>query len=145
MLQRFIRSGAIAILCAFSFLALAADNSPTRLAGVARIDITPDYPVRLTGYAVRKQESEGVAQRLWAKALALGSDKEGPAILITVDNCGVPASIREEVVRRLNALRQAEPAVAAAAAPRGPRPVMEDPIVKRALELFDGKVVEVEE
>ena len=105
MLQRFIRSGAIAILCAFSFLALAADNSPTRLAGVARIDITPDYPVRLTGYAVRKQESEGVAQRLWAKALALGSDKEGPAILITVDNCGVPASIREEIVRRLKGKR----------------------------------------
>ena len=105
MLQQLIRSGAMAVLCAFSFLALAADNDPGRLAGVARIDITPDYPVRLAGYAVRKQESEGVAQRLWAKALALGSDKEGPAILITVDNCGVPASVRDEVVRRLKGKR----------------------------------------
>ena len=109
MLQQLIRSGAMAVLCAFSFLALAADNDPGRLAGVARIDITPDYPVRLAGYAVRKQESEGVAQRLWAKALALGSDKEGPAILITVDNCGVPASVRDEVVRRLKGKRGIKP------------------------------------
>jgi len=69
--------------------------------GVARIDITPAYPIRLSGYAVRKTESEGVAQKLWAKALAIGSDREGPALLITVDNTGVPAHIREEVVRRL--------------------------------------------
>ncbi len=54
----------------------------------------------------------------------------------------------EEIVRRLNALRQAEPASAApaaVAAPRTARSVMDDPIVKRAMELFDGKVVEVEE
>ena len=70
--------------------------------GVAKIDITPDFPIRLCGYAVRKKESEGVAQHLWAKALAIGSDKEGPAILITVDNTGVPASIRNEVAQRLS-------------------------------------------
>src|ERR1043165_9734182 len=69
--------------------------------GVAKIDITPDYPIRLCGYAVRKKESEGVAQHLWSKAVAIGSDKEGPAILITVDNTGVPASIRNEVAQRL--------------------------------------------
>jgi hypothetical protein len=51
-------------------------------------------------------------------------------------------------VRRLNTLRQMEPVVAApppaaaAGVPRGG--VMDDPIVKRALELFDGKVVDVE-
>ncbi len=41
---------------------------------MARVDITPDGPVRLTGYASRKTESEGVAERLWAKALAIGGD-----------------------------------------------------------------------
>ena len=69
--------------------------------GVARIDITPAQPIRLSGYAVRKNESNGVAQKLWAKALAIGSDRENPALLITVDNTGVPAHIRNEVVRRL--------------------------------------------
>jgi putative membrane-bound dehydrogenase-like protein len=69
--------------------------------GAAKVDITPEYPIRLTGYAVRKTESEGVEQRLGAKALAIGSDKEPPAILITVDNCGVSARIIDEVAKRL--------------------------------------------
>jgi hypothetical protein len=30
--------------------------------GVAKIDVTPDYPVRLPGYASRKTESEGILQ-----------------------------------------------------------------------------------
>jgi putative membrane-bound dehydrogenase-like protein len=80
---------------------LGAKNSLIEI-GVAKIDITPDYPIRLCGYAVRRKESEGIAQHLWAKALAIGSDKEGPAILITIDNTGVPASIRNEVAQRLS-------------------------------------------
>lgn len=72
--------------------------------GVARMDITPDHPIRLTGYAGRKTESEGVAQRLWAKALAIGGDEgEGPAVLMMVENCGVPARLRDEVAGRLKA------------------------------------------
>ena len=39
---------------------------------VIGVDITPSYPIRLSGYAARKTESEGVEQRLWAKALAIG-------------------------------------------------------------------------
>jgi hypothetical protein len=101
MLQRFIRVGAFAALCTVSLSALAMNEGQLRPVGVARVDITPDYPIRLTGYAARKKESEGVTQHLWAKALAIGSDKEGPAILITVDNCGVPANVRDEVVHRL--------------------------------------------
>jgi neutral ceramidase len=80
---------------------LFAQPATERSIGVGTIDITPSYSIRLTGYAVRKAESEGVAQRLWAKALAFGSDRENPAILITVDNCGVTADIRQEVVARL--------------------------------------------
>jgi hypothetical protein len=77
--------------------------------GVAKVDITPAYPIRLSGYAVRKKESEGVAQQLWAKALVIGSDKEGPAILITVDNTGVPASVRNEVLQRLQKRKAINP------------------------------------
>lgn len=90
----------VGFILAFGSPALFAGQS-LRQIGVAKIDITPAYPIRLCGYAVRKKESEGVAQHLWAKALAIGSDNESPAILITVDNTGVPASIRNEVARRL--------------------------------------------
>jgi hypothetical protein len=78
-----------------------AAREPSYQVGVARIDITPAHPIRLSGYAVRKSESIGVAQRLWVKALAIGSNQEGPALLITVDNTGVPAHIHDEVVKRL--------------------------------------------
>ncbi len=77
--------------------------------GVAQLDITPHYSIRLTGYAARKTESEGVAQHLWAKAIAIGSDKEGPAIVITVDNCGVPLNVRQAVVAKLNKSASIDP------------------------------------
>jgi hypothetical protein len=69
--------------------------------GVAKTDITPDYPIRLSGYGGRRTESEGVAQRIFAKALAIGSDKEGTALLLTVDNVAVPEYLRNELARRL--------------------------------------------
>jgi putative membrane-bound dehydrogenase-like protein len=88
------------LLAGNSFRSQAAPDS-LRSIGVAKVDITPDYPVRLSGYGNRRDVHEGVQQHILAKALAIGSDEEGPAILVTVDNCGVPAALRDEVVRRL--------------------------------------------
>ena len=101
MSQAFIRCFLSGVICLSTTLAYCGDQLPLREVGSAKLDITPGYPIRLTGYAVRKTESEGVTQKLYAKALAIGSDAEHPAILITVDNCGVPATIRDEVARRL--------------------------------------------
>jgi hypothetical protein len=108
---------------------LAAHTNPKRergaettLIGAAKIDITPDHPIRLTGYGGRKTESEGVEQKIWAKALAIGgltaaptrrpSDdsaqrlvdepaKQDLAILITVDNLGIGWDTTQEVAARL--------------------------------------------
>jgi hypothetical protein len=82
---------------------LAADS---RQVGAASVDITPDYPVRLSGYGGRRLPNTGISQHIYAKALAIGSDEEGPAVLVTVDNCGVPASMRDEVLRRLGTKSQ---------------------------------------
>src|SRR5579871_367776 len=82
--------------------ARAAENSAEVYAvGVARIDITPAYPVRLSGFGFRRAESEGVTQRIWAKALAIGTDEQGPAVFITVDNLGVPARLVDDLAGRL--------------------------------------------
>ncbi|MEQ1859605.1 MAG: neutral/alkaline non-lysosomal ceramidase N-terminal domain-containing protein [Chthoniobacteraceae bacterium] len=83
------------------FAGLSLAEEPAYIVGVAEIDITPDYPVRLSGYGNRREEFEEVAQRIWAKALAIGGDAAGPAVLVTVDNCGTPASMREELLTRL--------------------------------------------
>jgi hypothetical protein len=65
--------------------------------GVAKIDITPEKPIRLTGYSDRDNPYEGVHHRLWAKALVFGDKEEGYSILITVDLLGIPAKITEKV------------------------------------------------
>lgn len=89
-----------------------APPPPLVLVGAAKIDITPDYPVRMTGYGNRTKEFEGVAQKIWAKALViggrLGNEKqsadagdEDPAILLTADNCGIQEKMLDEVARRL--------------------------------------------
>lgn len=79
--------------------------------GVARIDITPEGPVRLAGYGVRsKAESAGVLQRLGAKALAFGSDTQGPSILITVDLVGIPGYITAALAEKLSGKMGISPA-----------------------------------
>jgi putative membrane-bound dehydrogenase-like protein len=87
-----------AVCIALSSPALAASQG-TYDVGVAQIDITPTYPVRLSGFGFRRTESEGVTQRIWAKALAI--DDGTPAVLLTVDNLGIPARMVEEVAVRL--------------------------------------------
>jgi len=82
--------------------AFAAPAQATlRPIGVAKVDVTSAEPIRLTGYAVRKTNSVGVEQKLWAKALAIGADSDGPAVLITLDNCGIAEATYKELVQRL--------------------------------------------
>lgn len=69
--------------------------------GAAKIDITPNFPVRLSGYGGRRTEADSVEQRIWAKALAIRNGAEKPAILMTVDNCGIPDYITETIAAEL--------------------------------------------
>lgn len=90
------------LLAALGGKALAVAALPTIPVGVAKIDATPDYPVRLNGFGYRRTESEGVAQKLWVKALAFGDDPQSGGILLTVDNLGVPDYLTRDVARRLH-------------------------------------------
>src|SRR5215468_3983082 len=88
----------------FTFVLACSSNalaeSATYDVGVAAVDITPDYPVRLNGFGGRRTESEGITQRIWAKALAIGKDQEKPLILISLDSLGIRESMIDEVARR---------------------------------------------
>lgn len=84
--------------------ATAAPPEPSAVpVGLAVVDITPDYPIRLSGYGSRTTESVGIESRLKVKAVAIGGGTEGPAILVAVDNCGVGRAIVDEVANRLKA------------------------------------------
>jgi hypothetical protein len=94
----------------------------TVLVGASRVEITPEEPIRLTGYMDRQTPADSVAQRLWVKALAFGSDGEGPAVLITADVIGVPLEVTREVARRLESagIRPEQLVVAATHTHTGP-------------------------
>lgn len=79
---------------AFSYVTIAyARSGDTRQravdVGVASIDITPSGPILLSGYGERNMQSEGVLQRIHAKALAFGNNSGELSVLITVDLIGI--------------------------------------------------------
>ena len=82
--------------------ATAVGQEPTVPVGAAVVDVTPDYPVRLTGYGARTREADGAESRLKARALAVGDDG-AVSVLIAVDNIGVTAAVTGEVADRLKA------------------------------------------
>ncbi len=79
-----------------------SSESAELVVGATRVDLSPRAPVRLMGYAARAQSPAPthVAQRLYARALALG---EGPTtcVIVTLDNCILPAGVAEMIRGRL--------------------------------------------
>lgn len=71
-------------------------------AGMARVNITPPGPIWLSGYGNRTHVSEGVAQELWAKALALDDGKHGRVVIVTTDLIGLPRSVSDVVAARVS-------------------------------------------
>src|SRR5688572_31584824 len=65
--------------------------------GVAKVDITPELPIRLSGYQSRPTEATRAETRLYARALAIGSNREKAAVLITVELIGVGEQTRDKV------------------------------------------------
>jgi len=80
--------------------ALAVEPTIYRV-GVAKIDITPDYPIRLNGFGFRRDESEGVSQRIHARALAISRADEPPLVLLAIDSLGVRMPFVDQVAQRL--------------------------------------------
>ena len=69
--------------------------------GIASVDVTPEYPIRLNGFGGRRKESEGVRQPLWAKAIAIGTSNQDTVVVITVDTLGIPDDMTERLAAKL--------------------------------------------
>ncbi|PYV13423.1 MAG: hypothetical protein DMG07_14590 [Acidobacteria bacterium] len=97
-----MRRAALAILA----LAFAADAEHAAAkswrAGTAAADITPEQPVWLAGYAARNRPSEGVAQRIYAKALALEDQRGRRLVLVTSDILGFTPALTRPIAERLS-------------------------------------------
>ena len=86
-------------LLSFSAVPLTALADDLFSVGAAKIDVTPTHPVVLAGYGGRQGEHTAVDTPLWARALVIGDAK--PVAIVTLDNCGVPAAVRQQVLERL--------------------------------------------
>jgi hypothetical protein len=81
-------------------LSAAGISGASFKAGVGRVDITPDGPIWLNGYAARTHPSDGVLQRLWAKALALDTGLRSRIVIVSTDVLGVPRAVTDAAVQR---------------------------------------------
>jgi len=70
----------------------APESGAVWKAGLAKVCITPQSPVWMSGYAARTKPSEGVLQDLYARALALEDRSGERAVLITADLIGLSAA-----------------------------------------------------
>ena len=66
-------------------------------AGLAKVVITPEKPIWMSGYASRNKPSEGKVHDLYAKALALEDPAGGRMVVVTTDLVGLSRTVAEEV------------------------------------------------
>ena len=78
----------------------ASKPAMTWKAGTATAVITPKADMWMAGYAARKKPSEGVAQELFAKAIALEGEDQAPFVLVTSDLIGIRRAVRDTVAER---------------------------------------------
>lgn len=92
-----------ALLLAIVASPLVAQDTPWKV-GLARVKITPEQPVWMSGYASRNKPFESVHDNLFAKALVLVDAKGNRAALVTTDLIGLSAEIAGPIRRRIEEL-----------------------------------------
>jgi neutral ceramidase len=90
-------------------LANAADELTEWKAGVASVVITPEQSTWMAGYAARTKPSEGKAQDLFAKALALQDSAGTRLVIVTTDLIGITRPMRDYVVEQARQKYQLPP------------------------------------
>lgn len=104
----------IAILACFSTAAVFGDDGDTSekpmwKAGAASVKITPERPLRMAGYAGRKEPAEGTEQDLFGKAIAIEDADGNRVVFITLDLIGVIEELRTGVEAQVEEKYQLPP------------------------------------
>jgi len=94
-----VRGGVLSLMLV---IALGAAETTVAVGG-AKVDITPELPIRLAGYQSRLAEATRVEAPLSARALAIGSDADGPVVLVTADVIAVSETMSDAVAAAVRA------------------------------------------
>jgi neutral ceramidase len=70
-------------------------------AGAARVNITPELPIWLSGYASRNKPATKKNDDLWAKALVLEDAHGNRAAIVTMDLIGIDRELSQAVCKKL--------------------------------------------
>lgn len=87
----------------------SAGAVPPLEVGIKAVDVTPEGPIWLAGYAVRKRPSEKVDSPLLASAIAFKDDAGERFVLVALDNCEVSHAFITPVIAEANAKYQMKP------------------------------------
>jgi hypothetical protein len=96
MIRPLLSALLVAVLCANH-----ASATETWQAGVAKTVITPEGPIRLSGYGGRDKLSQGKLTDLYAKALALEDAHGERALIITLDLVGIDRELSQKICAKL--------------------------------------------
>ncbi len=108
-MSRFALWAAVLLLAGGSVTRAGDAEPPLWKAGFAKVNITPQQPLHLAGYASRNKPLEGVESDIFLKALALDDGQGGRAVLVTADLIGFRAEFAEplcEAIARRTGLRR---------------------------------------
>src|SRR5438067_10591215 len=94
-------SMAVAAMLAMAFALNANAADETWKAGVAKINITPEQFMWMSGYAARDKPATGKMTDLWAKAMVLEDSGGKRAVLITLDLVGIDRRLSVSVCEKL--------------------------------------------
>lgn len=97
-----------------SSLAVAGESDSQKTlewkAGAASAKITPAKPLKMAGYAGRKEPAEGTEQDLYAKALAVEDQQGNRVVFLTLDLIGVIDRLRSDVTSQVQEKFKVPPA-----------------------------------
>ena len=82
-------------------LASAGETAAGWKAGLAKIEITPETPMRMSGYASRDHAAEGKETDLWAKSVLLEDEKGHRALAISLDLVGIDGKTSKLLKERI--------------------------------------------
>lgn len=70
-------------------------------AGVAKVKITPEFPMWMSGYASRNQPAQGTLHDLWAKSLVFEDSQGAIGVLITLDLVGIDRETSQAICKQI--------------------------------------------
>lgn len=103
------RSFATVILVSIASTLAAAPAAPAWRAAAASVAVTPEQSMWMSGFGSRNRPSEGKAQDLFVKALALDDGGGRRLVVVTMDLIGMPRTLRKNLERRAQAAWQLPP------------------------------------